>query len=185
MESGAVLFLFMLCKTDDKAESESYWASLIAAAIQQAELVARVCAQCLFTAGCKDPAGIVCHSPQSTLQKRKGSVTFNLPPFSLPLGPRPTRWALLRLQRGERGCWPNATVNKRVKERGEEAGTATAQDLPLTGQSSRLNARGQVSSSKGKKRGDGFAGIPFWAKLGLWELQLDMGAPAVGGCFGA
>lgn len=66
----------MLCKTDDKAESESYWAGLIAAAIQQAELVTRVCAQCLFTAGGKDPAGIECHRPHSALQKGKGSVTF-------------------------------------------------------------------------------------------------------------
>lgn len=70
--ASAVLFLFMLCKTDDKAESERYWAGLMAAAIQQAELAARVCAQCLFTAGGKDPAGIGCHSPHSALQKGKG-----------------------------------------------------------------------------------------------------------------
>lgn len=85
--ASPVLFLFMLCKTDDKAESESYQAGLIAAAIQQAELAARVCAQCLFTAGGKDPAGIECHSSHCTLQTGKGSVTFNLPPFSQPLLP--------------------------------------------------------------------------------------------------
>lgn len=54
-----------------------------AAAVQQAELAARVCAQCLFTAGGKDPAGIKCHSPHSAPQERKGSVTFNLPRCAL------------------------------------------------------------------------------------------------------
>ena len=153
MGASAVLFLFILCKTDDKAESESYLAGLIAAAIQQAELAARVCAQCLFTAGGKDPAGIGCHSPHSALQKRKGSVTFNLPPFSLPLCPCPTCRALHRLQSREQGCWPNATSNERVKERGEEAGAAMAQVFPLPGQTSRLSAREKVSSSTGKKTG--------------------------------
>lgn len=142
----------MLCKTDDRAEFESYWAGLIAAAIQQAELAARVCAQCLFTAGGKDPGGIECHSPHSALQKGKGSVTFNLPPFSQPLCPCPTCRALLGLQRGKWGSWPNATSNRRGKDQGQEAGAARARASPLPGQNSRLSTRGHRSSFAGKKR---------------------------------
>lgn len=150
--ASAVLFLFMLCKTDDKAESESYWAGLIAAAIQQAELAARVCAQCLFTAGGKDPAGIGCHSPHSALQKGKGSVTFNLPPFSQFLCPCPTCQALLgcRGENGVPGLMLQATGVWRT--RGKEGGAAMTRASPLPGQKSRLSTRWHISSSAGKKR---------------------------------
>lgn len=134
--------------------------------------MARVCAQCLFTAGGKDSAGIGCHSPCSALQKRKESMTFNLPPFSLPLCPCPTCSGSRRESRAV-GLMLPATKNGRVEEHGEQARGAVAQTLVLLAQRARRQRRSSTEKNKKiKKKRRWICFIPFPSKAEMLRATI-------------